>query len=305
MSNFRWKFSALVTQSHSAGEGILSGMLLSRNGLFSAGARFRACRALICALLLGAPALASCAAPALFVAANVADGASPGASDGAHGERWRRYLPKAEDFPGGWDVSSEEVLRAGPVGPPSPAENLKLLFGAPPKECALPSGLYKALNHPAVTGTKAPDPSNGGDLVVNALSTDMHVVTVEVGPPAEKDPLVEAVRGLSARCGSFRFAKNVGYDSDFNVEGSIKPADPKLGFGSASGLVFTFAPQLSSMYGSSSPSFGQDLGFTQYVYVAQVKGARVVAVSFSFKDPAADAALVLKLFQETAKRLNA
>ncbi|MGL6236887.1 MAG: hypothetical protein ACRC20_16295 [Segniliparus sp.] len=283
-------------------------MWLSRNGLFGAGAKRRTRGGLACAVLLGAASLTGCAAPALFVAANAAnavDGGSRGGGGSGAGERWRGYLPKAADFPGGWDVSSQEVLRVGPAGSSSPVENLKLVFGAPPQGCALPESLYKAPNHPAVTGTKAPDPnSNSGDIVANSLSTDMHAVTVEVGPAPEKDSLIEAVRGLAARCGSFQFTKNTSYDSDFQVEGSIKPADPKLGFGEAAGVVFTFAPKIGALYGSSSPSFGQDLGFTQNVYIARIKGTRVVAVSFSFKDPAADSALVLKLFQETAKRIN-
>ncbi|WP_244431592.1 hypothetical protein [Segniliparus rugosus] len=282
-------------------------MRLSRNSLSGGGSAHRwARRGLLAALAFGAPLLTGCAVPALFVAANVADSADGGSAgaDGAGG-RWRGYLPKAEDFPGDWDVSAEEVLRVGPAGSASPVENLKLVFGAPPQGCALPESLYKVKDHPSVTGTKAPDPGRS-DIVSKTLATDIHAVTVEVGPIPEKDSLIATIRGLPEHCGSFQFAKNSSYDSDFQVEGSIKQADPKLGFGEAAGLTFTFAPKISTMYGSSSSSgLGQDLGFAETVYAARIKGVSVVAVSFSFKDPAADAALVLKLFQETAKRMNA
>lgn len=268
------------------------GMRLLRTGLF-------------CALLLTFPVLTGCAAPALLMAANIADTAGGNASGGGASARWRGYLPKAEDFPGGWDVSSEEVLRGGASAMASPIDSLRLVFGSPPKECSLPESLYKVQNHPSVTGTKAPDASSGNDFIAKSLSADVHTVMVEVGPAADKDSLVETVHRLAARCGTFQFSKNSSYDEDFQVDGSIKPADAKLGFGDAAGLVFAFAPNINVAFGGPGSGSALDFGFTETVYAAKIKGARVVAVSFSFKDPTADSALVLKLFQDTAKRVNA
>jgi hypothetical protein len=259
---------------------------------------------LFCALLLTFPVLTGCAAPALLMAADIADAAGGNVSGGASGG-WRGYLPKAEDFPGGWDVASEEVLRGGASAMASPIDSLRLVFGSPPKECALPEGLYKAQKHPSVTGMKAPDPGSSNDFIAKSLSADVHAVTVEVGPADDKDSLVETVRRLTAHCGAFQFAKNSSYDEDFRVDGSIKPADPKLGFGDAAGLVFAFAPNINVAFGGPGSGSALDFGFTETVYAARIKGASVVAVSFSFKDPAADSALVLKLFQDTAKRVNA
>ncbi|ADG96882.1 hypothetical protein Srot_0395 [Segniliparus rotundus DSM 44985] len=256
---------------------------------------------LFCVLLLVFPVLTGCAAPALLMAARIADTAGGGAASGG----WQGYLPKAEDFPGGWDVSSEEVLRGGASAMSSPIDSLRLVFGSPPKECSLPESLYKAQKHPSVTGVKAPDTGGGNDFIAKSLSGDMHAVTVEIGPAAGKESLVETVRGLAARCGSFQFSKNSSYDDDFRVDGSMKPADPKLGFGDAAGLVFAFAPNINMAFGGPGTGSALDFGFTETVYAAKIKGASVVAVSFSFKDPAADSALVLKLFRDTAKRVNA